>query len=376
MPTKDRKCQHFRTCKNHIYRDNGTGLCRPCLDASHVAAPRSVHPRETIQLDLSKRRSDAELSALRTNYKEALTTIDRQKKLLNISTLLNDGLDTYRIVPKRGQGTSEGVAVAVASDWHVEERIGAEVGGLNVFNLDVAHARGTRFFQSLFRLVRLLQQDIKIPTLILALLGDFISNDIHEEFADLTDLQPMHAIVAAQNMLISGIDFLLAQLPGVALVIPCHSGNHARTTKTTRFSAENGHSLEYLMYLHLQTHYREEPRVTFIIPEGYHSYVQVYDQTIRFHHGHALRYAGGIGGLFIPTYKAIDQWNTGRHADLDVFGHFHQMRDGGRFIANGSLIGYSGFALAIKAPFEPPRQTLFLMDKKRGRTCTWPILLS
>ena len=34
----------------------------------------------------------------------------------------------------------------------------------------------------------------------------------------------------------------------------------------------------------------------------------------------------------------------------------------------------NAFALSIKADFEPPKQALFLMDKRRGRTCTWPIL--
>ena len=80
--------------------------------------------------------------------------------------------------------------------------------------------------------------------------------------------------------------------------------------------------------------------------------------------------------MFTPTYTSIDDWNKAKRADLDVFGHFHQLRDGGNFICNGSLIGYNAYAMSIKAHFEPPKQTLFLMDKKRGRTCTWPILLS
>jgi hypothetical protein len=105
-----------------------------------------------------------------------------------------------------------------------------------------------------------------------------------------------------------------------------------------------------------------------------HSYVKVYDTMIRFQHGHAIKYGGGVGGIYIPVNKAIAQWNKGRHADLDVFGHFHQARDGGNFICNGSNIGYNSFALSIKADYEQPRQQLFLMDKKRGRTCTWPIL--
>jgi hypothetical protein len=262
----------------------------------------------------------------------------------------------------------------VASDWHVEENVGPEVGGLNKFNIDIAKARATKFFQSALRLTRLLAQDIKIDTMVLALLGDFISNDIHEEFPEVNELTPMHAIVTAQNFIISGIEFLLANSK-LKFVIPCHSGNHARTTRTTRFSTENGHSLEYLMYLHLAAYFRTEPRITFIIPPGPHSYVKVYDQTIRFHHGHMIKYAGGVGGIYVPVLKSVAQWNIARRADLDIFGHFHQCRDGGRFICNGSLIGYNAFALSIKADFEPPKQQLLLIDRKRGRTATWPIIL-
>ncbi len=115
--------------------------------------------------------------------------------------------------------------------------------------------------------------------------------------------------------------------------------------------------------------------MTFIIPEGYHSYVNVYDQVIRFHHGHALKFGGGVGGIFIPAAKAINQWSKAKHADLDVFGHFHQSKDGGNFLCNGSLIGYNSFALANRFDYEKPRQQLFMINKKLGRTCTWPILV-
>ena len=78
----------------------------------------------------------------------------------------------------------------------------------------------------------------------------------------------------------------------------------------------------------------------------------------------------GPGGTF------LGQWNQARKADLDIFGHFHQSIDGGKFLCNGSMIGYNAFALSIKAEYEPPQQTLFLVDKKRGRTCRWPILFA
>ena len=345
-----------------------------CVNCYKESRRRSV-PAAHVKNDRERQALKDELSALQKKYGEALKTIDGLEHSLAASNVISS-VDTYEIKPHKGSGTSEATPVIVASDWHVEEEVKPEtVSGLNTFNLDIAGRRITKFFQSSLRLMQLLNQDVQITTAVLALLGDFITNEIHDELKDLNQLQPINALALAQGHIVSGIEFLLDHSK-YDYIIPCHSGNHARTTKTTHFSAENGHSLEYLMYMHLAAYFRGEKRIKFVIPEGYHSYLKVYDQTVRFHHGHAIKYGGGIGGIFIPTYKAVAQWNKGRVADLDVFGHFHQHKDGGNFISNGSLIGYNGFAVAIKADYEPPRQTLFLVDKKRGRTCTWPILVN
>lgn len=342
---------------------------------SRLAAEALGKTAPTMTDDRERQRLSAQVLHFKTRYNEALEQIEQKDAALEALAVLKGNVDPVTIIePKHGDGTSEGTVVCVASDWHLEERVGAEVGGLNRYSLDIAQASAQVFFQAALRLTRLLQQDLKIEQMVLPLLGDFITGAIHgEENAEMNELQPVHATVQAQNLIISGIEFLLNHSK-LTLTLPCHSGNHARTTKTTRFGAENGHSLEYLMYRHLAAYFRDEPRVRFIIPEGMHSYLDVYDTKIRFQHGHAIKYQGGVGGIYIPVNKAIGQWNKARHADLDVFGHFHQYRDGGNFICNGSMIGYNSFALSIKADFEPPKQALFLLDKKRGRTANWPIL--
>lgn len=376
MPYKTGKSHRQDSCKCGKSKDARSSLCAAC----RYMEPIPVAPGEpliiTVESDVSQLREKAKQAGLQDRYKEALKLIAAQQEKLAVIEHLTSGRgQTLKIEPKQGSGTSEGTVVAVASDWHIEEVVGEEVGGLNIHTPEIAGQRATRFFQSLLRLVRLLQQDIKIDNLVLALLGDFISNEIHDaESAESNGLLPNHALLNAQEFIMAGIDFLLNHTK-LSLKIPCHSGNHARTTKTTRFTTENGHSLEYLMYMNLAMHYRTEPRIQFVVPPGMHSYLDIYGTIIRFQHGHAIKYGGGVGGIYIPVNKAIAQWNKGRKADLDVFGHFHQLRDGGNFICNGSNIGYNGFALSIKADYEKPRQALFLMDKKRGRTCTWPILV-
>jgi hypothetical protein len=373
-----------KTCGEPTRRDSKTGFCGSCYKSQRTALLKdqlatAATPIQKLQADRDRVKSATALAEVNLKYRQAVQEIERLEYELAVLADLNQKVETYAIEPlSKGSGTNEGTAVLVASDWHCEEQVlKGQVSGLNEYNLEIAKARATKFFQAGLRLIRLLAAEINIPTIVLPLLGDFITGQIHgAENAEANLLLPNYALVFAQGLLISGIEFLLANTdPSVKLVVPCHSGNHARTTHTTRFTSENGHSLEYLMYGHLKTHFRHEPRITFLVAEGMHSYMDIYGTTIRFHHGHAVKYNGGVGGLYIPVGKAIHNWNDAKHADLDVFGHFHTLRDGGSFICNGSLIGYNTYALSIKAAFEKPRQALFLMDKKRGRTCTWPVFV-
>ena len=120
------------------------------------------------------------------------------------------------------------------------------------------------------------------------------------------------------------------------------------------------------MYLNLEKYFDKEPRIKFIINDSYLTYLKIYNFNCRFHHGHSLKFAGGIGGIFIPAYKAISQWNKSRQADYDFFGHFHQLKDGGNFISNGSLIGYNAYAVKIKADYEEPKQAFVIISENRG----------
>lgn len=339
--------------------------------------------REETQLTVEERiESDYRFSRLKDQdkdtkekYKKLLEKYERQGAEFAAAFQMKEEKSSYKIESKTRKNESESTAVMVWSDWHLEERVDPRtVNHLNSFNLEIATKRTEKLFTKCVDFIRMYQQDTKIKTAVLALLGDFISNDIHEELVETAELQPVQAILFAQRQLISGIDFILNHTE-IDLVIPCHSGNHARTTKTRHVATEAGHSLEYYMYHVLADHYRDNPRVEFLVNEGYMSYLSVYGETLRLHHGHDLKYGGGIGGLFIPTYKAISQWNKAKLATLDLFGHYHQTKDGGNFLCNGSLIGYNAYALSIKADYEPPRQNFFLINKDLGRTIMSPIHL-
>ena len=344
--------------------------------------PARLSPEDLLKVDLEKVAVKKE--GTQQKYNEALNRI----KQLELENELLIGLDQNTpqiidILPRKSSGESYSVAVVVFSDWHIEEPVSPDdVSGVNEFNLEIAEKRVIRAWQSALRLYEKESKETEIKEVIVALLGDFITNRIHEDLAESNLLQPTDAMYKAQGLIISGLKFLLENLPkDVKLTVVCHSGNHGRMTPEQRIKTEAGTSIERFMYFNIRDQFKEEPRVVFQIASGYHTIVRLFDKdkpyVIRFHHGHAIRSSGGVGGIYPPVNKAISNWNKSvRDVNLDVFGHHHQFVDGQDFICNGSLIGYNSFAVAIKAPYEPPKQAFFLINRKhRCKAMVTPIFV-
>ena len=331
------------------------------------------------QVSIETTQQKQESQSYKRKYEDAVSRITQlEKDLENSIGIKKLNFETYKIKPSLIKGQSESTAVVLLSDWHIDEIVKPQsVNFLNKFDDAIADARIKSTFQTIVKFCKLHQKETHIDTLVMALLGDFISGGIHDELKEGNVILPIEAIWRVQNHIASGIKHILENTE-FNLVIPCSVGNHSRITEKQRVSTEQGQSLEWLMYKNLEQYFIGNKRVRFVINEGYHTYLNVYDYTLRFHHGHAIRYGGGVGGIYIPVKKAIAQWNKGKHADLDCFGHYHQLKNDGQFISNGSLIGWNAFANRIKADFETPRQAFFLINKEKKRfvTVVRPIILN
>lgn len=306
-------------------------------------------------------------------YQETIEELDSQLDVLSILKEQRPSDETYAVKPKKEKG-DETAAVLVVSDWHVEETVDSKtVSGLNSFNLEVADRRIEKLTQSALRLTDIERNGTDIPVLVLALLGDLMTGYIHEELREENSLSPTQTLLWLRERVSRMIRTIREKGQFREIIIPCSFGNHGRTTIKPRHSTAYKNSYEWLLYRVLEQDFTDGVR--WLVGESYHTYLDVYGKTFRFHHGDSVRYQGGIGGLTIPLEKAIASWNKARVADLDIFGHWHTSQQNPKWISNGSLIGYNAYALSIKAGFELPQQTYFLFDKKRGRTGTWPVFL-
>lgn len=349
--------------ESHIRKLRGElGLPSFKKEAPLVNVPVS----EQVTFELKEKKLKQDKTVTEKKNRELASRLEKLERELGVAQTIKEV--TVTKIPKGKVRASHATAVVLASDWHIEETVDPHtVSGLNEFNLEIAQSRSEEFFRSVVALITAKQKAIKVDTLVLALLGDFITNNIHDELMEGNSLLPADALLFVQNLLASGIQHILDNT-NVDIILPCHTGNHGRMTQHQRIATEKGNSIEVLMYHMLADKFRTNKRVEFRIAEGYFSYVQIADFTIRMHHGHHLRYQGGVGGLYIPVNKAIAQWNKGRAVDLDCFGHFHQLKWSGNkgFVCNGSLIGYGPYAMSIKADFEKPQQAFFLVNHERS----------
>lgn len=281
---------------------------------------------------------------------------------------------TKQPIPVRPSKANSAIPVLVASDWHVGESVDPRtVADRNTYDPDIARKRAVAFFQSSARLIELARSGVKIDTAVLAILGDIITGYIHEELEESNTLSPTEEVLFAIELIVSGIDYLLDKAQLKKLIIPCCFGNHGRTGKKRKVSTAARNSFEWLMYQFLGKLYATDKRVEVLISDGAHLYLDLHGHIIRFTHGDDIRYQGGVGGLSIPMRKAIDSWDHFQDCHYTVCGHWHQLLFGPDFVVNGSLIGYSAYALSVKARFEKPQQAFFLIDKDHGRTLSCPI---
>ena len=264
--------------------------------------------------------------------------------------------------PRKHGGSA--TAIIVCSDWHIEERVDpSTVNGFNEFSPEIAEQRVKRVFQKAVELIEAERKMSNIKDVVLALLGDFITGYIHPELVENNYMSPTEACLLAEDLIASGIEYLKKHSGCKHILIPTANGNHGRTTEKMRIATEYKNSYEWMMYKHLERYYRNDPKVTWKVSNGYHNWIDVQGKAIRCHHGHAFRYQGGVQGASVPILRKIARWDQQRFAWLDLFGHLHFYLPGEKFVQNASLIGYGAYGEFAVGGRCMPIQSLVIVDR-------------
>ena len=258
-------------------------------------------------------------------------------------------------------------AIALFSDVHIEETVTADsVLGKNVYNIEIAKQRIECYFDNL---AACLNTD-GVERLIFASLGDTISGYIHDELAQTNGLSPLEATWVAQNLIISGLDFLckntkLKQIQFIGIV-----GNHSRTTKKIQHANAVKMSYEWLMYKNIEKYCSgAKLPIEFNIPDSELAIVDTDDdRRFIFCHGYQIRGSGTgtVCGIYPALNRLSLKWNNTFDQDRIFLGHFHSYTSIPNAAVNGSIIGYNTFAMSNGFSYEEPCQYYVVYDTEFG----------
>ncbi len=292
-------------------------------------------------------------------------TLQKQVDLLLAldSHAANEPPRDRRIETRTGSG-DEVVPVLMLSDVHAYERVDPRtINHINEYNPDICTARTHNVVRNALTLIAKTRKGGNpVKSMVLWLGGDFINGFIHEEYLVQNFGSPVEELIFAQNLLREVIDTILNDAGLEDIRVVCNYGNHGRSTMKM-YSSGASTSYEWMLYHFLKQQYAGEERLHWTIADGYMAYQDVLGTRLCFHHGDAVRYGGGVGGLWIPLKKKIMAWaqQTPRSVrPFHVLGHFHQLLyDPKHGAVNGSIIGYNAYAQKLGCEMEPPQQGMF-----------------
>jgi len=332
---------------------------------------KSAHDPATIiaRLEGELKKALAE-SATSKAVKEAIGVLDSELSTLNPPAWLS-------AKPGKSTGTA-GVPTLFLSDLHWGESVrAAQIGGVNSYNLAIARERMRYTVDTAIHLLRIIDEDLNFPGIVLPLGGDMISGNIHDELQATNELNTMPTVLDLYDNLVGAIK-LLADTFG-AVFLPCVSGNHGRDTRKTWAKDRNHTSFDWLLYQFLGKHFKDDPRVTFYIPDGSDALYHVYGTRYNLTHGDQFKAGDSIIGPIGPLTRGNQKKQarnqaTGQEYDVLIAGHWHQYIHLERLIVNGSMKGYDEYAYQGNFGFEPPRQGLWLTHERYGITYRMPVL--
>lgn len=298
-------------------------------------------------------------------------------------------LDRYQVVKpadmkvpkwttrKASKKTHRATALLCLSDLHLDERVDlAEMSGMNEYDRAIAERRLENVVEGTVKLASTYVSGVTWDGIVVALNGDILSGDIHDELARTNEAPTTASVTHWVPRLASALTHLADEFGHV--FVPCTDGNHDRTYKKIPAKQRAESSFAWVVYNWLADMLRGDDRITFSITTAPGQVYPIYDTMFHQSHGDAFRSAGGVGGLYPSMLKHIHRLDAmwaaqGVSVDCHLFGHWHQYLSGPNFIVNGSLKGYDEYARSSAFRPEPPRQALAVVTPERGIVQQMPV---
>lgn len=267
------------------------------------------------------------------------------------------------------------------SDLHVGEVVRREeIGGLNDYSPEIFIRRLRRMISASLEILPRWSADCDLQGVVVALNGDLVSGDIHDELRRTNALTAHEQVALATDEIAAGIAKVADRFGAVLVTVT--PGNHGRTTEKTHAKRMAALSYDTMVGNILTRQFAGDDRVTINVASGPDILFPLFGWSILQTHGDSMGTGGGQGfaGPELPIVRGgkkvkLAGFASGERYDVILSAHYHTSSNPGTLLANGSMVGYSEYSQRIRGVPEPPMQWLALIHEKWGLRERVPVVL-
>lgn len=214
------------------------------------------------------------------------------------------------------------------------------------FNTEVCKRRIDELVETFIREFNDNNKLFNVHRVILALLGDMISNATFHgvESAMEAEYGNSKQIVNSVNLLFTGVLLPIARL-GVKIDVPAVTGNHDRPDVNKTYNNPGENHLTWIIYkmLELLCKTYKLDNVKFHIPDGSYIVLPIYDNYCLYEHGDNNKKNSKDGFMNLINKRSKQEKKM---IDFGRFGHYHEYHCFGRgiVIINESICGPDSFS--------------------------------
>ena len=297
---------------------------------------------ERVKLDKKIATLEGETKLYKNLYKKAIAKSASTDLVIKAIKDATEGLPPVKVqktkkVTAKKKATHPQTMVCPLSDTHVGDRVLIEeMNGLNQYNIDIFGRRLYGWTSQIIDLAELRRNYVEIPHLVVPMLGDMISGDIHDELARTNIDNCMNQMIIGAYMISQALIRLSGEFEDV--YVPAVVGNHGRMTKRVPGKDRNM-DWDYMLYQWVASFCKNQSNIKFHIPKSPFTIFHAAGHNILIMHGDSVPGGGSSASMMGVVHKmrtvlqfketaAVEQLPADlveSRFEATMMGHFHRV---------------------------------------------------
>jgi len=278
--------------------------------------------------------------------------------------------------------------VAPLADTHIGDNVDYnQMSSLNAYTIDIFNARLYGWASQILDLVEFRRAFADVPELVVPLLGDMVSGDIHQELRETNQDNTMGQMIRGANLIAQALMFMAPHFETVR--VPCVVGNHGRMTQKPP-AKDKYVNWDYMLYQWVAAFCREQSNIEFEIPKSFFHVFPVCNRNILIMHGDSLKGKAATGDVLrtLTNMRTVLQYRTGLEEEVSFgqdedegfnnasffdsafMGHYHRVDEfdigTGEAHICGCMKGGDEYALNQLSVISKPKQLVTYWHPKYG----------